>query len=275
MIRKIAVTISAKPNILQELYDGVKEDIFPLASKECVYSGEGSLKLVLDKESPSYNLVLQTCRDNNLHPYIAQWVHHTAKELAEVNYYQLSIPTPLHLEGTTASIYGTEYTGGCPYCGLGQKSIGDVLVDRKVLKKYRIGSLYPEIFISQELKTLLEEQEFTGISFSGRVVDYKGRESPDYFVMDINNILPPMSPTSWLMPTDTPTERYSKCGHQVVYLRSDIQYEKQKLIGVCDFNLTYEYLDNYRMRKIVVSSKVRDCFKSNKIRAGYFPITLL
>jgi hypothetical protein len=150
MIRKISITIIAKTNLLYQIYEEVKDHIYPPARKECIYTGAGNLKLVLDEDSPAYKTVLHICKNNHVHPHIAQWVHYSSVELKQVKYFKLSIPSPLELEGTDASDYGTLYSDGCPFCGMGRKPIGDILVDRKFLRKYKIGCLHPEIFVSED-----------------------------------------------------------------------------------------------------------------------------
>ena len=235
----------------------------------------GNLKLVLDEQSSAYEEVLEFCKQYNLHPYIAQWVRYSTKEISQSRYFQLSIPSPLELEGTDASDYGTLYSDGCPFCGLGRQPVGDILVDRKFLRKCKIGCLHPEIFVSEDVKRLIEDNNFTGVSFSGLIRDYKNRDIPKYYVLNIANVLPPMSSTTWLCPTQYPNPQRKECGHQILYLRSDIQYEAHKLNDACDFNLTHEHVDNYRTQEIIISNQVRECFKHHKIRAGYFPVTLL
>ena len=185
----------------------------------------------------------------------------------------MRLPDPLELEGTNASDYGTQYVGGCPTCGLGGKPIGDVLVDRKLVKKYKVGNVRPDIYVSEEFKEIIEESNLTGVNFVGQMQDYKDREMPKYHVVRINHTLPPMSDSAWLNHTDGAS--YKECGHNVVYLQSDVQYEKEKLDGAKDFNLSSEYIDNFRLREIIVSAKVRKIFKEHKVFSFFFPVTLL
>ena len=148
-------------------------------------------------------------------------------------------------------------------------------MDRKFIRKHCMGRLRPEIFVSRELKDLIEENRFTGVSFPQKIMDFKGRDIPEYYIMDITHTLPPMSDSSWLWQTKYPYRGYEVCGHQILYLRSDMQYEKEKLENACDFNLSCEYINNFREQKIIVSSRVRKIFKENKIKVNYFPVALL
>ncbi len=42
-----------------------------------------------------------------------------------------------------------------------------------------------------------------------------------------------------------------------------------------DFNHSTEYINNFRLRRIIVSAKVRKLFKEHKIYAQYIPVTIL
>jgi hypothetical protein len=187
--------------------------------------------------------------------------------------------SPLETEGTEAINYGTKYEGGCliSECRLGKKPIGDVLVDRKLLKqaKWDIGTLRPDIFVSEKLRSLIVSNGLTGVAFNHKVKDFKGREMSDYFVMEFENVLPKMASITWLINEKCNHQRYSKCGHQVMYLRSDVQYERKKMHNVRDLNLSAEYVDNFRLQEIIVSQKVRKLFKEYRIHVGFFPVALL
>jgi hypothetical protein len=96
-----------------------------------------------------------------------------------------------------------------------------------------------------------------------------------FYVMEVNNILPPMASSAWLVPEESEIRWYKECGHQVVYLRSDIQYEREMLSRALDFNLTEEYINGYRERLVVVSAKVKKLLIQNKAYAGFFPVAII
>ncbi len=276
VIRKVSITIIGNKDLLYELYDHVKQYIYKPEAKKCEYTGHGNLHVILDdNESSGYHYLMEMSEKFQLHPHIAQWVRYTKAEEESAKFYVMGISTPLELEGTKASDYGTQYGGGCPYCGLGGKPVSDVLVDRKFMKKYKIGTLYPDIYVSEEIKELIESNNLTGVSFDHEVKDYKGREMSRFLTFDIHHVLPSMRDSVWLIKDEYSDRRYDACGHSVVYLRSDIQYEKEKLDEAQDFNLTNEYVDNFRLRQIIVSARVRKLFKQNKVYSAFFPIAIL
>lgn len=273
------VIIGCDDELRRQIYDHVKDDIPIEWQKEYKYSGSGAIGLPLENETNSYQYVIKEVEKQGLHPHIDQIVYYTKSELEQVKYFRMDVMMPLEAEGTEASDYGTQYEGGCPNpkCRLGKKLVGDVFVDRKFLKnvnKRDIGTLIPDIYVSERLKNLIHKEKLTGISFPSKVKDFKGREMPDFYVAEIGHILPPMAGSTWLI-SDAYHPMYKDCEHQVLYLRSDVQYEKSKLIGAKDFNYSAEHVDNYRLRVLIVSAKVRNIFRENKIRAWFSPVAIL
>jgi hypothetical protein len=274
MVKMKRVTIIcciSNSHILEAYYDRFKERI-PKEFSNYQFNG-GQLNLPLEPDSSDLEEALDYAKTHNLHTRLFSKVHYTKKEIEDIPYFQMIIPHPLELEGKCASDYGTQYESGCSYCGQGGKLVGDVLIDRKFVKKYKLGLLEPDIYVSQEIKSIIERSKLTGVSFEHDVKNYKGREIPKNYVMNINNILPSMNKTAWIVPSNE--RQYEKCGHHVLYLQSDLQYSKNKMHGAQDFNYTDEYLNNARLRDIVVSAKVRQVFKENKIYSFFSPITLL
>lgn len=272
MIRKLSITIMGSEEILYELYDNVKEFIYkPLLSK-CVYEGHGNLHVIVDEDSPGVTYLKDISESLNLYPHIAQWVEYTQEEIENSKFYVMRIPEPLELAGTDSSDYGTQYAGGCAVCGIDRKPISDIMVDRKFIKKYQIGTLYPEIFISESVRNIINVNNLSGFLIDREVKDFKGREMPKYYHLEVTNVLPPMNQATWLYRGES--NLYLKCEHNIIYLRSDHRYNKTELENALDFNLTYEYLDNYRMRNLIVSSKTRKIFRQSKIYAAFTPITI-
>ena len=180
-------------------------------------------------------------------------VYYTKDELTSAEYFRLNTSAPLELEGTCSANYGTNHLNQCDKCLMCGELIGDLYVDRKFMKKQKIGSLFPDLFVSEEIKLAIEEAELTGVKFGGLVKDYKGREMKEkYYVMHIASVLPPLSQSTWL-------QKGFKCsqGHTITYLQSDLMYEREKLANAQDFNLTCEHLNNFFLQEIVVSAKVK------------------
>lgn len=223
----------------------------------------------MEPDSPALKEALEFADQYQLTPVLSSKVKYTEKELSALPFFGLNLPTPLELEGVQVNHYGTQYAYTCPHCRFHHTLTSDVLVDRKFVKKYKIAELEPHVYVSAEMRTLIEDNGLTGVSFPRRVLDYKGREMPEMYVMEIHHVLPPLSSSTWLERSE-----YS-CGHDIIYLRSDLQYEKEKLEDAPDFSLTAEHLNNWRNQKIIISAKVRKLFQQNRIYSRYIPVTLL
>lgn len=240
------------------------------------YKGGRSLSLPLIPDSPELKEVIELWNELGVSPTLYSNVYYTKSEIEKAKYFRLVESAPLELEGTFASSYGTQYQGRCPHCHRGGTLVGNLLVDRKFVKNKKFGTLFPDWFASEETKIIIEANQLTGVSFGDLVLDYKGREIDRLYSVHFDNVLPPLSKKTFLEPSDLPSKLCKECGSQVVYLRSDLQYESEKLEGAKDFNVTAEKLDNYYMPCIVVSAKVRDVFKKGGIRPARFdPIALL
>ena len=87
---------------------------------------------------------------------------------------------------------------------------------------------------------------------------------------EVKKTLPPVSISTWLAP-----HKSYNCEHNILYLRSDLQYETGKLDNANDFNLTFERFNNYRERYLVVSQRARQVLRKHGIHLYYYPVTLL
>lgn len=271
MKRVTALCVLGQDNLCSELYERFKDKI----PKECQKIGRyrgGQLNLRLLPNSPELKEAMAFAEEHNMNPRYFSEVFFTAKEIRESPYFHMEyLPFPFELEGTDPSDYGTQYAGGCPICGLGKKAVGDILVDRKFMKKYQMGILSPEYFVSDRVRILLEGSDLTGFRIGRQIKDYKGREMPPYYVLEIDSVLPPLSESTWIEPAGL-----EPCGHPwTLYNRSDLQYEKEKLANAKDFNCTQESLNNFHTHDLIVSAKARAFFKENKIYVRFVPLTIL
>lgn len=216
---------------------------------------EGNLEIPLLYNSPEYFELLRLLESFNIKPIVFLISYYTKNELTKAEFFRLLPSFPLELEGTSSADYGTKHENSCEYkfCRMCGELVGDVYVDRKFMKNKKFGTLYPDLFVSEEIKNVIEEAKLTGVEFGGLVKDYKGREIKEkYYVMHITSILPPLSQSTWI-------EESSTCsfGHTTRYLRSDLMYEREKLTNARDFNLTCEHLNNDFLQEIVVSANVK------------------
>ncbi len=223
----------------------------------------------IESRSEEYNYVFNAASKYGITIYhFYELAKYTLNEKKNAEYFEMGISCALEGEGTSAASYGTRYTNCCPECNIGGTPVGDILVDRKFVKKYGIASLKPDIFVSKQIKWLIESNNLTGVRFENMVKDYKGREIPEYYGMSIDNILSPADKKTWFT-FDPPAKECKQCGIKVPYLHSDFYYKKTDLEGLNDFNLTYEFINNFSERSMIVSKKVKEIFRKNKVRVGF------
>lgn len=275
MVRVITIWISnnfRNQDVLCDLYTRFKNDIPKEFAKMCEYSGgNNNLQLALKPDSPEFHQAIEIIKSKNLRHELFSEVFYTKGEIENSSYFELYIMKDvLELEGTYLTHYGTKYEGRCEQCGFSGTLTGDALIDRKFMHKAKIGIASPEYFVCKELKDAIEDSGLTGVKFEHEIKDYKGRDMPKYYVISFQNALPPLSSSTLLEPSSP-----DKCGHSTLYLRSDLQYEKEKLADARDFNITAECLNNNKMPKIVISAKARKFLQANRIFCRYIPVALL
>jgi len=253
-----------------EMYQKYEKYIPKEFKKTYPFSNNASLMIPFEPDSIHIKEAIKDLEDNNAHYLLISRVKYSKSELEKTEYFNWLLPTPLELEGKRAVHYGTQYNQECSVCSMVRDPIDHVLIDKKFLRKTRVGLVFPDIIVKGEIKELFEQEGITGVSFSKKVCDYKGRDIDEFYVMDIHNILPPLSDKTWL------EKSVYKCGHEYFYLRSDMHYEKEKLLNAVDINYTCENLYNVNNQGLVVSAKVRDLLRKHQLRIGRFdPVTLI
>ena len=281
MVRCDIISTILDKEVYHEIFDKYKNYIPDKFKKEYGTYGD-CLRLPLLTGSNEFDNAISDLNRAGMHEGIQyrvfRCVKYTKKEIEQSEYFEMSIGYPLELEGKDASDYGTKYNFTCSQCGIRSDPVGNVLVNKTFLKKIKIGNLSPDIIIAEDIMELFKSAGFSGITFGNKVLDYKGREMEPFYTMNINNVLPPMASGTYLFGGDSHFDNHRHtCDHNAYYLQSDIQYERYKLKDALDFNLTCEYLDNWRLRYIVVKANVRDFVISNNLRKniGFFPVAIV
>ena len=54
----------------------------------------------------------------------------------------MHLSDPLELEAKIPLYYGNQYRSGCPICGYGGELVGDFMIDRKLMKKYKMALFF-------------------------------------------------------------------------------------------------------------------------------------
>ena len=262
-------TYTANKDKMLQIYEMFKEYIpLELRNKEEFKLNDNKIQMPIDKDSEAFKKIIEIAKKNYVSFHTYEYTEYTREEERNAKYFQMFVSDPLESEGTSAGDYGTKYLNSCDTCEIGGKLVGDVLVDRKFIKKQGIASLRPDIIVSSEIKWLIETNDLTGVNFTHAVKDYKGREMPEYYVMSFEHIMPPMKSQTWFS-FEPPAKKCEKCGIEIPYLKSHCYYSEFDFQQAYDFNLTYELYDNYAERGLIISKKVKEVFSKARVRVGY------
>jgi hypothetical protein len=182
---------------------------------------------------------------------------------------------------TITSEMGTKYDlkDACPHCGTGAKQIWYERVKRKELptiRKHRaIMSRDDHIIVDARIRKMLVDAGITGISFADvHARDDIGDWNPiDRYQILIESTLPPMRGELTAKQEEDLCKVCRRGGHP---FRSNKRYHEEDLVGMKDFNLTWEWFGSYSFNgntrtadfslpHILVTPKVMNLFREARV----------
>jgi hypothetical protein len=195
-----------------------------------------------------------------------------------------------YLQSITSEL-GTKYDlkHACPHCGTGAKQIWYERVKRKdlpLLRKHRaIMSRDDHILVDATVRKMLINAGITGISFAEvHARDEVGDWNPiDRYQILIESTLPPMRGE---LTADDEKDLCKLCrrgGHPYF---SDERYHQEDLVGMKDFNLTWEWFGSYSFDgnarhadfshpRVLVTPKVMNLFREARVKTfKWTPVVL-
>jgi len=268
MRRRATMTLRGDKELLEDVYEKIKN----YAVKAEIIAD--MLPVVIYQDTEGYRILLDEIKKNNIKYTFAEGREYTKEEIRASKYFTMEIIYPWESDCITAEKFGTKYENVCPCCSVGKRQISDLIIDTKKATKYDISTIQPEIIINEKLYNLINDNSLTGCSFRP-IKDFKGRDDVVLYQLIITNVLPSMSNEIRVEIVDG--FKCSECKRNGEILRSEAIYEERSLDNSCDFNLTQEYfgLNLYCTRHIIVSRKVYELFKKNKIkRVTFEPVSI-
>lgn len=161
---------------------------------------------------------------------------------------------------------------GCPHCEQGKLQNAPLRIKAPKMGRNDIAGLHwiYEYVITQRLKEFTKQAQLTGCEFWSIIDHRKNVERTEVCQLFIANIMPPISPKTNI--ERAPGIKPCECGKKGYYNRGLFIYDKSALIGIKDFNKTYEWLGGGEStwQLPIVTQRVNTLFKKNKIKGVRF-----
>ncbi|MDU0203977.1 hypothetical protein ACYEXS_35710 [Paenibacillus sp. MAH-36] len=225
------------------------------------------LQIKTDEDRSGYQDLISLIKNENLSHTYAENREYTKQEMKEAAFFDVGVYYPWEHDALKdAEHYGTKYKFAndhcCEYCGKIQAS--ELKLDVKKIRTKHFVQIKPELIITDYAKEVIESNQLTGCDILP-ASDYKNRNVQKVYQLVVKNVLPPLDDQV----------RFESYGHHPIIccecrfkgiIRSEMIYRKEEMEKFRDFNLTFEYLNVYETRLLIVSAKVKELFQKHKIK---------
>lgn len=236
------------------------------------------LNLYIYSNSSDMDLIWSEAKKLSLIPEIVGYnMQYSKSDYKDADCFMLSIQ--IFGKGDFTESYQTQYIEElkCEKCKRSVfKQDSELYIDKTVFKNKDIGiTSNREIVISEKVKDILLSAEISGIKFAN--VNHKNtRIKNDFNVYQllIDNTISKMDESTTVYYDPMGYCRY--CDNHGMLLTSLPKYKKVDIKNIKDFNLTYEYFGGGEagFKNIIVSRKVFELFKRNKLKGCMYDIVL-
>ncbi|BFT72679.1 hypothetical protein [Paenibacillus sp. P36] len=224
------------------------------------------LQIVIDEEKREYQELMLMINREGIKYSITETREYTKKELKEAKFFHVGVFYPWEQDALkNAEYYGTKYVQDhhCEHCGKVQTS--ELKLDVKKIGKHHLIHIRPELIISEYAKEVIESSQLSGYEILP-ASDYKTRYDQKVYHLVIKSILPPFDNHVRC----DPYEHYPASDCDICSLRgfprSEFVYREEEVEKFQDFNLTFEYLNAYQNRLLIISTEVKEIFHNHKIK---------
>ncbi|KRF27639.1 hypothetical protein [Paenibacillus sp. Soil787] len=262
MKRIALLKIRGNQDTTNEIYSQFHEKVDKISS---LPSG---LEIITDEASIGFLDLMQVLETNRIDYSFFESREYTKQELKEANFFHVGVHYPWEHDALKdAEHYGTKYEfvhdHRCEHCGKIQAS--ELKLDVKKIGKNHFVHIRPEFIITDYAKEVIESNQLSGYEILP-ARDYKDRDVQKVYQLVVKNILPPIDDQVRI----DPYEHYSVSDCEYCsskgFPRSEFIYRKEEMEQFQDFNLTFEYLNAYRIPLLIVSAKVKELFQKHKIK---------
>ncbi|NOU72856.1 hypothetical protein GC098_15730 [Paenibacillus sp. LMG 31458] len=224
------------------------------------------LHIVTDEEKPEYQELMSMINSEGINHSFTETREYTKQELKEAKFFHVGVLYPWEHDALKdAEHYGTKYVQDHHFEHCGKVQTSELKLDVKKIGKHHLVHIRPELIITEYAKEVIESNQLSGYEILP-ASDYKTRGVQKVYHLVIKSILPPFDDQVRCDPyehyPDSDCETCSLRG----FPRSEFIYREEEMERFQDFNLTFEYLDAYQNRLLIVSTKVKGIFQKHKIK---------
>ena len=268
MRREARFQIYESQNVLESLITSINK-------ASCSYE-YGVLTIDILEDAPEYPYILNWLHEHNVRYDFNEHRTYSKKEIDNAKLYDVVLADPWEKDGLGEVNFNTEYdlTKACPRCGVGKRLTGDMFAQVSKMKKCDIVFLRPSIIVSPKVKRIILENGLTGCSFSP-VRDWETQKNTEYDRLITSNEMPALNSKARIIHVSGCFCELCQSSGQI--LESEVVYNREDLEKVKDFNLSKEYFGLGKpMQNLIISKRVRDIFRREKIRVIYYePVRIM
>lgn len=221
------------------------------------------------EDMEAYRDIRAEAEKRNLIVNESYYLKYSDEEKEQLLYFQLELENKCREEGIYTSDCGAVYQGGCNCCKYGQKLIGNFYIPTRMLAKYDISSVEPEIIISESLYEIFEKNQVTGCNYE-EVFDTKTRKmSKEFRRIIIKNTVPSLH-----RDTLKRIRQCEVCQKEWIVFGGNMIYEENAMGAFEDINIAVEHFSrvvpyggnykyNFSRPYVIISQKVRKLLLEN------------
>jgi hypothetical protein len=251
-----------------------------------ILAGSGSVTLPVDDRRLS--LLIDELERIGEAPLVRAERTYTKQELDGFEWLNLRLRTPGLLGGFNLN-QPYDRTAACPTCGAGARPISPLIADLRRMKKRLLDATSHDghLVVAATLADVIQDAGLTGLEVQPVRSPRESQPDSSYRWLDITSEWGPMAPAS-VLKTDDLCPTCGRSGHYDEYGRATEFWYYEPPAEAADFNRTWEYFGVSHTypsdrnptaggaRMIIVSQRVRECFKQLKVRhVSFEPVWFL
>jgi len=226
------------------------------------------LEITTNVATTGFIELMDLLKKNHINYSFIELREYSKQELKESRFFHVGVLYPWERDALKdAEYYGTKYeithNHNCEHCDKVQ--VSELKLDVKKIGKNHFVHIRPELIITDYAKNVIESSQLSGYEIRP-ARDYKNRDVQKVYQLVVKNVLPPLDDRVRFDSYEHyPVSNCESCSLKG-FPRSELIYGKEEVGQFQDFNLTFEYLNAYQTRLLIVSAEVKELFQKHKIK---------